>query len=678
MVGQPSVGDHGTAWRDNARVQYNSCVFMDLGEQLVKFDNVDGDGGAGYGIGGTLSWADTWTTAASTSTNYQAQTSGNLAQITDSVFFRNLNGSAYTEATARGVFAAANDNVNAGSAAVDMPIRALTRAAAVSTTAGTVLPVAKIDPRPANAAVSAVRSAPSDGFFTPVDHRGAFGDVNWLCGWSAADAFGFLEDTDVVDVTADIATSTTWTADNVYNLTTQIYVLPGATLTIEAGTVIASDTFAGGSLAVTQGGKIIAIGTEDAPIVFTSHHDRCTWTDGTPRTGCWRPACTEWGNLTLMGKAYISENATPGNTNTFAATNYGTMEGLVPPVAHPEYARYGGGDDDDDSGTLRYVSLRYGGKVVAVGDELNGLSMGGIGRGTDVKLIEIMNNVDDGIETWGGTVNYKWISIWNVGDDSFDVDQGWRGKGQFIFIVQGYSCDDAQGSGVGDNCFETDGAEQSDYEPVTTAALWNCTVIGQPSVGDHGTAWRDNARVQYNSCIFMDLGEQLVKFDNVDGDGGAGYGIGGTLSWADTWTTAASTSTNYQAQTSGNLAQITDSVFFRNLNGSAYTEATARSVFAAANNNVDAGSLAADLPIRSLTRGTPVSTIAGTVVPVATVDPRPANAAFTSVRSAPADGFFSPVGLPRCLRPSPQLALRLVRRGRVRLPVVPGRGDRPR
>src|SRR5262249_9018976 len=146
-----------------------------------------------------------------------------------------------------------------------------------------------------------------------------------------------------------------------------------------------------------------------------------------------------------------------------------------------------------------------------------------------------------------GTVNIKYFNIWNIGDDCFDVDQGWRGKAQFGLLVQGYSTKVAQGSGTGDNMFETDGAEQSDWQPVTTAVVYNVTGIGQPgSAGgtaldgsDHATAWRDNARVQYRNCIFMDVGDRLVSFDNVDGDGGAGYGFGtpATLSWAATWTT---------------------------------------------------------------------------------------------------------------------------------------------
>ena len=82
---------------------------------------------------------------------------------------------------------------------------------------------------------------------------------------------------------------------------------------------------------------------------------------------------------------------------------------------------------------------------MGLGNELNGLSLGAIGRETDIEYVEIMNNVDDGIEIWGGAVNLKYFSVWNVGDDSFDVDQGWRGKAQFGLIVQGYSLDASQG-----------------------------------------------------------------------------------------------------------------------------------------------------------------------------------------------------------------------------------------
>ena len=454
-------------------------------------------------------------------------------------------------------------------------------------------------------------------------------------------------------VTTNISTSTTWTKTNTYNLQGQIYVLPGATLTIEPGTVIASD--AGGSLAVTRGARINAVGTQAEPIVFTSKADVATWTNGDPKTGTLRVACNEWGNLTVMGRAYISENAVAANSPTFNANNIAAMEGLVGQTATDPNVLYGGGDDLDDSGTLSFCSFRYGGRVIGLNNELNGLSLGGIGKETVIDHMEIMNNVDDGIEIWGGTVDLQYISVWNIGDDSIDIDQGWRGKIQFGLVVQGYSANAAQGSGVGDNAIEIDGAEQSDYQPVTTGVMYNLTVIGDKGTTnangtDHGIAYRDNARVQIRQSIFMGLGERLVQLDNVDGDGGAGYGFNGTLTWANTWTTAfnsystvnapAKPANFYKAQVDGNLNEIKDSVFFDNTFATAYTEADARGVRAAGNNNVTA----TVLPIAGLTRGPTASPTATLRInPVTSIDPRAAGDAVTSVGTAPNDGFFTPV-----------------------------------
>ncbi|MCG8430749.1 MAG: hypothetical protein MJA29_06235, partial [Candidatus Omnitrophica bacterium] len=321
--------------------------------------------------------------------------------------------------------------------------------------------------------------------------------------------------------------------------------------------------------------------------------------------------------------------------------------------------------DDDDSGAIHYLSLRYGGKVKDVADELNGMSLGGVGRATDIDHVEVMNNVDDGIEIFGGTVNLKYVNIWNVGDDAFDVDQGWRGKAQFGLIVQGYSADASQGSGVSDNCFETDGAEESDAQPVTTAAIYHFTAIGQPDPngGDRATAWRDGARVQYRNCIFMDIGERLVNNDFSDGtpDGHAGYGHNGTLSFDATWTTPYTHSHDlnstvngcdeitggcsqggiknlptelYQAQTSGNLSEIRDSVFYNLTGGLGHAPVDLMSGF----DNVNA----TGLPIRNLVRGPLVTPGGKNIYPVTMLDPR-ANSpeANTSVATAPADGFFT-------------------------------------
>jgi hypothetical protein len=349
--------------------------------------------------------------------------------------------------------------------------------------------------------------------------------------------------------------------------------------------------------------------------------------------------------------------------------------------------------------------------VIGLASELNGMSVGGVGRATEINHIEIMNNVDDGIETWGGTVNYKYVTIWNVGDDSFDFDQGWRGKAQFGFIVQGYSLDASQGSGVGDNCLEHDGAEDSNAQPVTRACIYNFTALGQPVDGDGATVWRDGCGVQYRQCIFMDIGEAVVRFDNCDGDGSVGYGAPNgpydTYSFAEIWTTpytelgngsedceCDNPETIYQAQSQGDpsigqgyIAEITDSVFFRNQSSKAYTGDQggkptcdgadgvpdgADDVGVTINghsNPAKANVVAAfdpdhpddNMPIVALTRltadadgdGIPGGTKGGKIMfPVISVDPRAANDAVQSAATAPDDGFFCPVGYRGAFSPS--------------------------
>jgi hypothetical protein len=369
----------------------------------------------------------------------------------------------------------------------------------------------------------------------------------------------------------------------------------------------------------------------------------------------------EWGNVTVMGRAYVGKygNGAP-STNTAApsAANFAQMEGLTGSSSTDPNVIYGGGDDLDSSGTFSYVSLRYGGKVIGLGNELNGLSLGGIGKETVIDHIEIYNNVDDGIEIWGGTVNVQYFSIWNIGDDSLDIDQGWRGKAQFGLIVQGYSGNASQGSGTGDNILEIDGAEKSDAQPVTTGVVYNLTCIGQTGStgGDTAVEFRDNANLQVRNSIFMDVGEQVFRNINTDGEatgGQTGYGHNGTLSYAARWTTPYNTYSSvnafanpasaYQAQVDGNLIDVRDCVFYNNLNASAYTEANTYGVFTSGN-NVNAGTSAANptaMPIAAITKGTAVNPNGSLIIrPVTSIDPRAANAAVTSVGSAPNDGFF--------------------------------------
>ena len=473
--------------------------------------------------------------------------------------------------------------------------------------------------------------------------------------WAAAApalALALTADAAEVLVAGDITTSTTWTAGNRYNLQGQVFVMPGATLLIEPGTIIASDV--GGALAITRGALIVCDGTPENPVIFTSKADYLTWSSQNPR-GQWRAAANEWGNLTIMGRGYIGKygNGAP-DTNTAApnAGNYANMEGLVASGVGDTRTRYGGGDDQDDSGSLRYTSFRYGGRVIGLGTELNGLSLGGVGQGTEIDHIEIMNNVDDGIEIWGGKVDLKHFSIWNIGDDSLDIDHGWRGRAQFGLIVQGYSLNAPSGSGVCDSMIEIDGAAKSDAQPVTTTSLANLTLIGQPLSGKRAIKYRDGARMQLHNSIVMNAGEAVVRNDNTDGeatDGQTGYGFNGTLTFAQTWTTDwnvystvnpfANPAQAYTAQNSGKLNQIRDTVFFSNIHPSAYTEANAQGVFAAGNSNVQS----TVLPIASITRG-PNQTLSGTVIqPVTSLDPRAAADALIAVSPPPSNGFFTPV-----------------------------------
>jgi len=320
------------------------------------------------------------------------------------------------------------------------------------------------------------------------------------------------------------------------------------------------------------------------------------------------------------------------------------MEGLVARFEGDTLPLYWGGNDDDDSGVVQYVSLRYGGHVVSIANELNGMSLGGVGRGTDMEYIEIMNNVDDGIEIWGGTLNIKHVSIWNIGDDSFDLDQGYRGKAQFGLIVQGYCGENSQGSGIGDNCMEMDGAEDAAAQPYGAPSIYNFTVIGQPLDGDQGTEWRDNMRAQFGNCVFMDVGGTMVK-DGGDGGDGGGYGSAGVPTLAELFSTAydaypSNTASVHPASlypnfSSGNWCQFADTVFY-NL---AETDSLTTFGILDAGNNV----VAEASPIQEIVRADPVLVGDKVMSLVTSLNPRAAGAAVASEGMAPDDGFFTPV-----------------------------------
>jgi hypothetical protein len=474
------------------------------------------------------------------------------------------------------------------------------------------------------------------------------------------------------------ADALTWTKEeSPIILTKPIFVRNGASLTIEAGVTVVTFTEDDGGLVIAPNSQLFALGTSEQPIIMTSAEDVATWdnaqvtrgsedlnNDGTNDvvsiqamgdrgTGEWLEEMQLWRNLTILGDAVISANdasTTENETNTIEADGQDTvqMEGLTN-TNKPIF--YGGGNDDHDAGTIQYLSSRYGGRVVGTDVELNGMSIGGVGRGTDFSHVEIMNNVDDGIEIWGGTLNISNFSVWNIGDDSLDFDQGWRGRAQFGLIVQGYSEPGAgKGSGVADNALEHDGAEPAGAQPRSSVTAYNLTVIGDSAAsGGALTQWRDNVRVQYRNSVFMNPpAEGLVHLDDTDGDGNTnvGFGQNGSHDWGTLWQTsvandpAASHPTSgtgdfshanlYQSQLPGNLIEMTNNVIWgmgpRPIFG--YDSGEISSPFDPTtmiqNNNTFAGNMTADRPIQNIQRESSSSATTG-IRRVVQLDPRAAN-----------------------------------------------------
>lgn len=251
-----------------------------------------------------------------------------------------------------------------------------------------------------------------------------------------------------VKVVQNISANTTWTKDKVYELAGRITVLNGATLTIEAGTIIKGQAGTGANataLLVARGGKLMAEGTETAPIIFTSVADEITPADvaaGNFASPNLDPVINGlWGGVIVLGKAPISASNSSGDVSEVQ------IEGI--PTSDPN-GLYGGSDAADNSGVIKYISIRHGGANIGSGNEINGLTLGGVGSGTVIENIEVVANQDDGIEWFGGTVSVKNVVVWNCGDDGIDTDQSWAGTlDNFVVItVSGHS-------------FELDGPEGS-------------------------------------------------------------------------------------------------------------------------------------------------------------------------------------------------------------------------
>jgi hypothetical protein len=251
------------------------------------------------------------------------------------------------------------------------------------------------------------------------------------------DIYGARPVEDIPTTTAGTATvvdfgsaaTMTLTHDKTWRINGRIYVPSGKTLEIEPCTlVVATPKPNAGSLFVARGGKIMAVGTPDEPIVFSSTDNRYH-------------SSARWGGLVLLGRAPI------GMSNGSTGTPERIFEGLSEPLA-----TYGGTDADDNSGTMQYVRIEYGGDIIVADKEINGLTMGGVGRGTTLDHIMVKRQGDDCFEWFGGNVNADHLICENSGDDMFDTDEKYKGYLQFLFgrlLTTGTSSDP--------NGFEWDG-----------------------------------------------------------------------------------------------------------------------------------------------------------------------------------------------------------------------------
>ena len=244
----------------------------------------------------------------------------------------------------------------------------------------------------------------------------------------------------VINKAGLLTVSETWSADSVYVLTGRVVIDGGVTLTIEPGTIIKGKEGDGANasvLIVGKGGMIDAQGTAEKPIVMTSILDNINVGQ---RNGSNLDESDKglWGGLIILGDAPISADASTS-----------LIEGLP---ANESWAEYGGSNAADNSGTITYMSVRHGGTLIGDGNEINGITFGGVGSGTTIDHIEVFATLDDGVEFFGGTVNVFNVSVTAQGDDGFDIDQAYSGTiDNFVYVAGGDS----------DHGIEIDGPEGS-------------------------------------------------------------------------------------------------------------------------------------------------------------------------------------------------------------------------
>ena len=270
----------------------------------------------------------------------------------------------------------------------------------------------------------------------------------------------------------------TLSADTTYLLKGMVYVTDGATLTIPAGTVLKGDKDSKATLIIERGGKIMAQGTAQKPIVFTSNQPK-----GQRNYG-------DWGGIILCGKAKVN---LPGGE--------GKIEG-------GPRSFYGGQNDNDNSGTMTYCRLEFCGIEFQTDNEINGLTMGGVGNGTTIHHIQVSYCGDDSYEWFGGNVNCKYLVAFRGWDDEFDTDNGFSGKLQFLVGIRDKNVADKSKS----NGFESDNdASGSNNTPYTAPVFSNVSLFGPIDLAHTPTGGNG----EFQAAMHLRRNTQLKVYNSV-------------------------------------------------------------------------------------------------------------------------------------------------------------------
>ena len=252
---------------------------------------------------------------------------------------------------------------------------------------------------------------------------------------------------------------------------------PSVTLTIAPGVIVYGGTGVSW-LAVNRGNKINATGTATQPIIFTSR-DNILGLNTDQSSG-------QWGGVVLLGRAPITDCRVAGSTPGTAACDRQT-EGAADP------ALYGGATPTDNSGTMKYVQIRYSGYVLSGNSELQSLTPSGVGSGTTLEYIHSHNSSDDGVEYFGGVTKTKYLVVTGAEDDGIDTDTGLKGTFQYVMALQ------RNGSNIGDSSIEVDTTNTLvENTPRQNTKIANFTFLQRSTSGSNGVAMRIRGGADYS------------------------------------------------------------------------------------------------------------------------------------------------------------------------------------